>query len=110
MLTVTDKAAQYLCEALSRKEEGLPGAIRIVYVDEGYQLILDDAKDGDQVFEQDGQNYLLVGTEVGEALSDGTLDVQESPQGTRITLATTGTPAPGPPSEFEPAPEPEAKP
>jgi Fe-S cluster assembly iron-binding protein IscA len=98
MLTVTDKASQYLSEALSRREEGLPGSIRLVYVEEGYQLILDDAKDGDQVFEQDGQSYLVVDAEVGEALVDATIDVQESPQGTRITLLATGTPQPRPPS------------
>lgn len=105
MLIVTDRAAQYLCDALSRKQEGLPEAIRIVYTEEGYQLILDDAKDGDQVFEQDGQNYLLVDAEVGQALADATIDVQESPKGTRITLAATGTPPLRPPSESDPESE-----
>jgi Fe-S cluster assembly iron-binding protein IscA len=106
MLTVTDKAAQYLREALSRKEEGLPEAIRIVYSEGGYQLTLDNAKDGDQVFEEDGHNYLLVDAEVGEALSDAKLDAQESPQGKRLTLLASSTPQPQPYSE----PEPKAKP
>jgi Fe-S cluster assembly iron-binding protein IscA len=102
VLIVTDKAAQYLREALGRKEEGLPQAIRIVYTEEGYQLTLDDPKDGDQVFEQEGESYLLLGLEVGEALSDATLDVQQSPQGMRITLAATKTP------RLQPQAEPEA--
>ncbi len=101
MLTVTDKAAQYLCETLTRKPEGSPQALRIVYTEEGYQLTLDDTKEGDQVFEQDGQSYLFLDAQVGEALSDATLDVQESPQGTRITLAATGTPETEPESESE---------
>jgi Fe-S cluster assembly iron-binding protein IscA len=114
MLIVTDKAAQYLCETLTRKPEGSPEALRVVYTEEGYQLALDDIKEGDQVFEQGGQNYLFVDAQVGEALSDATLDVQESPQGTRITLAVTGTPEAQPQSESEaeaePTPEAEAGP
>jgi len=102
MLTVTDKAAQYLRETLTRKKEGAPEALRIVYTEEGYQLTLDDSKEGDQVFDQDGQNYLMVDAEVGEALSDAALDVQESLQGMRITLAATSTPQPRPQSESEP--------
>ena len=105
MLIVTDKAAQYLCETLTRKPEGSLEALRIVYTEEGYQLTLDGTKEGDQVFEQDGQKYLFVAAQVGEALSDATLDVQESPQGTRITLAATGTPEPQPESEPEPGSE-----
>jgi outer membrane biosynthesis protein TonB len=112
MLIVTDKAAQYLRETLTRKPEGSPEALRVVYNEDGYQLVLDDAKEGDQVFEQEGQNYLFLDAPVSEALSDATLDVQESPQGTRITLAVTGTPEaqPEPEPEDEPKPEPEAKP
>jgi Fe-S cluster assembly iron-binding protein IscA len=110
MLIVTDKAAQYLRETLTRKPEGSPEALRVVYNEEGYQLVLDDAKEGDQVFEQDGQNYLFLDAPVGEALSDATLDVQESPQGTRITLAVTGTPEAEPESEPEPQGELEAQP
>lgn len=105
MLIVTDRAAQYLREALSRKEEGLPEAIRIVYTEEGYQLTLDDPKEGDQVFEQEGESYLLLGSEVGEALSDATLDVQQSPRGMRITLAASKTPPLEPESEPETEPE-----
>jgi len=104
MLTVTDTAAQYLRETLSRKEEGAPAALRIVYSEEGYQLTLDDPKDGDQVFEHEGEKYLLADSEVGEALSDATLDVQESPQGMRLTLAASSTPQPS----SEPEPESEA--
>ncbi len=91
MLTVTDKAAQYLRETLSRKEEGAPGAFRIVSAEEGYQVTLDDGKEGDQVIEHEGENYLLLDSQVDEALSNATLDVQESPEGTRLTLSEGGT-------------------
>jgi Fe-S cluster assembly iron-binding protein IscA len=104
MLTVTDTAAQYLRETLSRKEEGAPAALRIVYSEEGYQLTLDDPKEGDQVYEHEGESYLLLDSEVGEALSDASLDVQDSPQGVRLTLAAGSTPEP----QSEPEPESEA--
>ncbi len=89
MLTVTDKAAQHLRETL--KEESAQGACRIVKTEEGYELTHDEAKEGDQVFEHEGENYLLLDTEVGEALSNATLDVQESPEGTRLNLSQGGT-------------------
>ena len=46
MLTVTDKAAQYVRETLKKKSA--PGAVRIVKTEEGYHLTLDEAKEGDQ--------------------------------------------------------------
>ena len=104
MLQVTDRAAEYLRESLSRKDEDLPAAIRIVRTEEGYRLVLDDPKDGDQVFGQEGHNYLLVGTEVGEALSGATIDVQESPQGLALALTTGGSPPAQSPPPSPPQP------
>ncbi len=89
MLAVTDKAAQYVRETLQK--ESAPGAFRIVGTEEGYRFALDEAKEGDQVFDHEGENYLLLDTEVGEALSSATLDVQESPDGTRLILSKGGT-------------------
>ncbi len=109
MLTVTGKAAQYLREALSRKEEGTPEAIRIVHTEDGYQLTLDDPKEGDQLFEQEGQNYLLVDAEVGEALGDDAkLDLQESRQGAKLTLTAPEPPQPQSEPPAEPSSEPQA--
>ena len=88
MLTVTDKAAQYVRKTL--KKESAPGAFRIVETKEGYRFTLDEAKEGDQVFEYESENYLLLDTEVGEALSSATLDVHESPEGPRLTLSQGG--------------------
>jgi hypothetical protein len=87
---VTDKAVRYLRETSSRKEEGTPVAFRIANTEEGYQFTLDEAKEDHQVLEHEGENYLLLDTEMGEALSNATLDVQESPQGPRLALAEGG--------------------
>ena len=89
MLSVTDKAAQYVRETL--KKRSAPGAVRIVKTEDGYHRTLDEAKEGDQVFEHEGENYLLLDTEVGEALSSATLDGKESPEGTQLTLSQGGT-------------------
>ncbi len=89
MLTVTDNAAQYVRETLEK--ENAPGTFRIVNTEEGYRFTLDEAKEGDQIFEHEGENYLLLDTEVGEALSSTTLDVQESPDGTRLILSQGGS-------------------
>jgi hypothetical protein len=76
---------------VSRKEETDPRVLRIANTEEGYQLTPDEAKEGDQIFEDEGEKYLLLDTEVGETLSNATLDVQESPEGTRLTLSEAGT-------------------
>ncbi len=89
MLTVTDKAAQFVRETL--KKESAPGTFRIVGTEEGFRFTLDEAKEGDHIFEHEGENYLLLDTEVGEALSSATLDVQESPDGTRLILSQGDT-------------------
>ena len=103
MLTVTGKATAYLRESLTRKKEGAPEAVRIVYNEDGYQLTLDDPKEGDHIFEQEGQNYLLVDTEVGEALGEeATLDLQQTPHGTSLTLLGARSPEPDPQAEADP--------
>ena len=102
MLTVTDKATAYLREALTRKKEGTPEALRVVYTEEGYELTLDDPKEGDHIFEQEGQNYLLVDPAVGEGLGEeATLDLQQTPHGTSLTLLGALSPEPEPQPEAE---------
>jgi hypothetical protein len=88
MLTVTDEATQYLREKL--KNESAPGAVRIVKGEKSYGTTLDEEKEGDQVFQHEGENYLLLDPEVGEALSSATLEVRESPEGTRLHLSPGG--------------------
>lgn len=119
MLTVTEKATGYIREALSRREDDSPEAVRISYASEaGYHLTLDNRKEGDHIFEQEGDSYLLVDPQVSEALESATLDLQDSPQGANLML--TGAPQPEgeegetpPGAEAEAAsgspPEPEAK-
>jgi len=111
MLTVTDRAAEFLRESLTRRGDGMPEALRIIYTEEqGYHLTLDNPKDGDQVFAQEGESFLLLDAALNEVLEDAVVDLQDAPQGPRITLTTNKTPAPEPAQEEasagdEPAPE-----
>jgi len=91
MLSVTDRAAQYLVEALDSRGEELSGqALRIVSRSGNYELTLDGQQEADEVFQLEGRNYLLVAPEVAEALSKATIDVHETEEGTppRLTLTT----------------------
>jgi hypothetical protein len=105
VLQVTTRAAEYMRDHLSRKREGLPEAIRVVRTDDGFQLTLDDPKDGDHIFEREGENYLLVAPELGEALADATIDLQQSPQGLSLTLTTSASSLSQSPAEAGPQPE-----
>lgn len=90
MLTVTDKAARYLREILSTRPEESTQVLRIIFRDGNYELTLDDPREDDHVFEQDGETYLLVDPQVAEALSEATIDAQETTEGTRLTLTAGG--------------------
>ncbi len=91
MLTVTDRAAQYLSEALNSRGEELAGqALRVVFRNGTYELTLDDPQETDAVFQVEGRSYLLVAPDVAEALSKASIDVHETEEGAppRLTLTT----------------------
>jgi hypothetical protein len=110
VLQVTTRAAEYMRDHLSRKPAGLPDAIRIVRAEDGFQLTLDNPKDDDRIFEREGQKYLLVGPDLGEALANATIDLQQSPQGLSLALTTAASSLTPHPSETEPHPSPESEP
>jgi Fe-S cluster assembly iron-binding protein IscA len=102
MLTVTERAVEFLRESLGRRQEGMPESLRIVYSErEGYHLTLDNPKDGDHVFQQDGERFLLLDAELTELLAEAIVDIQDSPQGPRLTLTTNKTPEATEPAEGE---------
>ncbi len=109
VLQVTTRAAEYMRDHLSRKPEGLPDAIRIVRAEDGFKLTLDNPKDDDHVFEREGQKYLLVGPDLGEALATATIDLQQSPQGLSLTITTAPSSLTPQPSEEEPLPSLDSK-
>ncbi len=91
MLTVTDRAAHYLLEALSSRDEELAGqTLRIVFRNGSYELTLDDARETDEVYQFEGESYLLVAPDVAEALSKAAIDMHEVGEGVppRLTLST----------------------
>ncbi len=109
VLQVTTRAAEYMRDHLSRKPEGLPDAIRIVRAEDGFKLTLDNPKDDDHIFEREGQKYLLVSPDLGEALATATIDLQQSPHGLSLTITTAPSSLTPQPSEEEPLPSPDAE-
>lgn len=88
MLTITDKAAQYLREMLVARPEGSSQLLRIVARGGNYELTLDDAQEGDSVYEHEGEQYLVVDPVVAEALAEAVIDAEETPDGTRLVLSS----------------------
>ena len=86
MLTVTDSAAQLLSEAMSSRDEETAEMIRIAFIDGEYSLTLDEPREDDAVIEHQSQGLLILDPEVSEALSDFTLDAQETAKGPCLSL------------------------
>jgi Fe-S cluster assembly iron-binding protein IscA len=85
VVTVTEGAAKILGQLQEGSES--EQTLRIVGAQAGYQLALDDERDGDQVVESEGKAVLLVGSDVAESLGDVTIDCEEGPEGVRFFLA-----------------------
>jgi Fe-S cluster assembly iron-binding protein IscA len=94
MVTVTSEARVILDnlrgDAIAEEptlQEAQPSpALRLVIQNSQAALALDQPRDGDQVIEHDGKPLLLVDPEIAQALADITIDVQETPEGGRLTL------------------------
>lgn len=88
MVTVTDRAAELLKEIQTDPEEGQDKVLRIVSEGDGYELIFDSARAGDQVVQNGNTDILLVGDDVAPALEDAVIDCQDTPEGPRFVLST----------------------
>ena len=95
MLNVTTEARSELHEMLTRalaqqpeSEQEELGLRLVAHGDSPAQLALalDAARPGDAVVEHDGRSVLLVDAPTSELLGDVTLDVVETPEGTKLGL------------------------
>jgi len=85
MVAVTDRAAKILSEV--QKESEAEHTLRIVNGQGGYQLAFDEARDDDQVVENEGKAVLLIGSDVADGLSNATIDCEKGPEGVRFFLS-----------------------
>jgi len=86
MLSVTENARKALQEILKNAEAQPEQSLRLVEDEGSYGLTLDTEQDGDQVVEHEGATVLLVGAEIKEGLAGIVLDLQDTPEGPRLTF------------------------
>jgi Fe-S cluster assembly iron-binding protein IscA len=87
MLTVTDAAGAHLVDLLGEAEAPEDVAIRFVVESEELTLRLDKEKPGDESLIHEGKTVLLLDEEMSPMLSGKTLDIEDSDEGPKLTLA-----------------------
>lgn len=87
MLTVTEAAKQRLKETLLANTDDQEAGLRLTMKPPGQLgLVLDRALPADSIVEHEGSKVLIVGHEIAELLQEATLDIQDTPDGPRLTI------------------------
>jgi Fe-S cluster assembly iron-binding protein IscA len=87
MLTVTQKAKELLKQILDDTKQKPDVSLRINHDPEkGFQLSYDKVREGDQAFQHDEKNVLLVDKSTCERVKDIVMDVKDTPEGTQFVL------------------------
>lgn len=89
MFTVTPPARAYLAAGLdsANAPEGI--TMRLILQGEALDSRVDYVRAGDVTFEHDGKTVLAIDAETAELLEDYTLEIQETPDGSRLHLRET---------------------
>jgi Fe-S cluster assembly iron-binding protein IscA len=86
MLTVTEKAAEALSDALQAADSDDSHVLRLASSGEGLGLALDEERDGDQVVVHEERKVLVIEAEVAQALTGAVVDAVDTPEGRRLVL------------------------
>ena len=86
MLTVTDRAAAVLEEALDSQREKENEVLRLMHSGDQYGLVVSEEQTGDQVVEHENRHVLVMSPDVSEELSGITLDAIQTPEGVKLAL------------------------
>ena len=86
MLTVTPAARERLARKLARKKAGEDEAMRATRRPGGWKLSVDRAHAADTVILHEGRIVLLLDEAASRAMTNATLDVQESDGRPRLKL------------------------
>ena len=87
MLTVTEAAKDKLMETLLANTDDREAGLRLTMKPPGQLgLVLDRGLPTDEVVEHEGLKLLLVEPELVELLEEATLDVQDAPDGSTLTI------------------------
>jgi Fe-S cluster assembly iron-binding protein IscA len=87
MLKVTDSARQLLKETLKAQSDDPEVSLRLSLKQSGqFEIVPDREVQGDQVVKHEGVKVLLVAPELAPIIEGVTLDVQDTPDGPRLTV------------------------
>ena len=89
MVTVTALAAEKLNEGLQAATTDPEVCIRLALsssVPNRIEMVLDKAKEEDQIVENEGTKLILLDPEIAQQLEGMVIDYEESPQGGKFTL------------------------
>jgi Fe-S cluster assembly iron-binding protein IscA len=94
MVNVTDRAKVALKNALANRADEPGVGLRVEISEQGtYALYPDQAKAGDQVVQHEGNALLLIGEDVSTPLAGATIDLADTPEGSRLVVTKPERPA-----------------
>jgi Fe-S cluster assembly iron-binding protein IscA len=87
MVEVTNNAANLLLTSIQASSLEDDQCLRLVHQPEvGYALAVDSAQKDDEVHDTEGRTVLLVAPDVAEKLEEAVIDVEQGPEGPRLTI------------------------
>jgi hypothetical protein len=87
MIAVTDDAKLALKSVLTAKTDEAEACLRLYVDNQGkLQLAVDKGKKGDQTIEHEGSILLLAEEDLADKCEGLTIDVENTPEGTRLII------------------------
>jgi hypothetical protein len=87
MLQISEDAKILLKDAMEAEKTIDGNVYRLILSDDRLAMALGPIEEGDTVYEQDGVPVLATPTDLAEQL-DSTIDVETTPEGARLVLAS----------------------
>jgi len=89
MIGATERAKQELKRILNANTDEAEACLRLTANNQGQlALAIDVERQGDQVVEHEDSKVLLVEKELADTLQGITIDVEDTPEGTRLVIST----------------------
>ena len=88
MIEISERARQELKDILESNTDEAGACLRLIAADQGQLgLAIDMERQGDQVVEHEDQKLLVVEKDLADSLQGITMDVQDSPEGSRLVIS-----------------------
>lgn len=87
MLTLTEAAGAHLATLLDNSEAPDDAAVRIVMGEKGLALATDQPRAEDATYEHNDKTVLVLDKQVATALSDRTIDIEQTEKGTALAIS-----------------------